>query len=294
MGDAFGERYFGNLMEVIPRILQREIDPRVPWRWTDDTAMALSIVEVLQEHDDIDSPALAAAMHRRYHAEPWRGYGGGAHRLFESMAAGVPWSEAAAALFSGTGSYGNGAAMRVAPVGAWFADDLDATVEAARRSAVVTHTHHEGQAGAIAIAVATAVAWQTRDEPPEVFRSRLFGEALARTPPGLTRDGIDEAKDTPLEAPIEEAVTRLGNGSHISSQDTVPLCLWCIARHPRDYEEALWVTVSALGDRDTTCAIVGGVVVLSAPESTLPQVWLEAREPLQGASPAGSNPVRRA
>jgi hypothetical protein len=45
-----------------------------------------------------------------------------------------------------------------------------------------------------------------------------------------------------------------------------------------DFADALWWTVAGLGDRDTTCAIVGGIVSLSA--NGLPADWLERREPL--------------
>ena len=50
----------------------------------------------------------------------------------------------------------------------------------------------------------------------------------------------------------------LRTGGQISAQDTVPYCLWCAAHHLNNYETAIWVTVTGLGDRDTTCAIVGG------------------------------------
>ena len=70
----------------------------------------------------------------------------------------------------------------------------------------------------------------------------------------------------------------VSDGSGVSSQDTVPFCLWCVARHPRDYAEAMWTTVSGLGDRDTTCAIVGGIV--AAGEGEIPAAWVAAREPL--------------
>jgi len=53
---------------------------------------------------------------------------------------------------------------------------------------------------------------------------------------------------------------------------------WCAACHFNNYEEALWITVKGLGDRDSICAIVGGIVALSAPE--IPAPWLERREPL--------------
>jgi ADP-ribosylglycohydrolase len=80
---------------------------------------------------------------------------------------------------------------------------------------------------------------------------------------------------------VETAVSLLGNGSMVVAQDTVPFSLWCVARHLDDFEEAMWQTVSGLGDRDTTCAIVGGVVSLACGRDQLPAAWLEAREPLQ-------------
>ncbi len=65
-----------------------------------------------------------------------------------------------------------------------------------------------------------------------------------------------------------------------TAPDTVPLCLWIASRYPRDYVEAMWQTVSAGGDIDTNCAIVGGIVALSAGREALPADWLAAREPL--------------
>ncbi len=62
--------------------------------------------------------------------------------------------------------------------------------------------------------------------------------------------------------------------------DTVPFTMWCAARHLHDYEQAMWTTVSGLGDRDTTCAIIGGIVALS-PLATIPATWQAAREPLE-------------
>lgn len=281
IGDAFGERFFVDPVIIETRLRSRTVERPGPWRWTDDTAMAISVVETLHEHGALEASALARSFLERYRREPWRGYGAGMHRLFEALAEGADWQVVARTLFDG-GSFGNGAAMRVAPIGAYFAEDLDAVVEAARRSAIVTHAHEEGQAGAIAIAVAAAAAWQTRALPESEAREQLFDEVLDLTPEGETRDGIDKARNTKLDFRVEMAVGRLGNGSRISSQDTVPYCLWCIARHLRDYEAALWTTVSGLGDRDTTCAIVGGVVAMATDEPAFPPQWLAQREPLAG------------
>lgn len=62
--------------------------------------------------------------------------------------------------------------------------------------------------------------------------------------------------------------------------DTVPFALWCAARHLGSYEDALWTTVSGGGDRDTTCAIVGGIVAMSTSTKSIPTKLLNAREPL--------------
>ncbi len=117
--------------------------------------MALSIVEVLLECGEIDQDALAESFRERF--DPRRGYGAAMYELVPSLERGR-WDDLARQLFGGSGSYGNGAAMRVAPLGAFFAEDVDRCVEQAERSALVTHTHPEAVAGAIAVALAAALA----------------------------------------------------------------------------------------------------------------------------------------
>src|SRR5947209_11969517 len=111
-GDAFGELFFS----ISPFTATADTLPKGPWRWTDDTHMALSVVEVLQNHGHIDQDALAAAFARRYQEQSRRGYGGGARTLLQQFNAGQSWRQVSPQLFGG-GSYGNGAAMRVAPLG---------------------------------------------------------------------------------------------------------------------------------------------------------------------------------
>jgi ADP-ribosylglycohydrolase len=278
VGDAFGERFFVPASVAASMIEQRAM-PRAPWNYTDDTEMALSIVQVLDEHGRIDQDALARLFGTRYRANPYRGYGGTAHDILQAIHEGEPWRKASSQAFGGSGSMGNGGAMRVAPLGAYFADDLGRVVTEARASAEVTHFHREGQAGAIAIAVAAAWAWRWRETHAPA--GQLFDVVLEHTPPGATRRGLEKARALPLEASPALAARELGSGSRVISEDTVPYSVWCAARHLDNYEEALWSTVSGLGDRDTTCAIVGGIVALSAGRESIPPAWFIARESLQ-------------
>jgi ADP-ribosylglycohydrolase len=277
VGDAFGQRFFGPPELVEPEIESRTV-PEAPWEWTDDTAMALSVFEHIRDQGVVDRDRLAGMFGRRYAEDPRRGYGAIAQSILTAITSGTHWRKAAGAVFEGQGSRGNGAAMRVAPLGAYFADDLDAVVRHARASAEPTHRHPDGIAGAVAVAVATAVAWRTRGEVPEIRAAAIFSEALKHTENGPTRTGIARAAALRLDFDVRTAVSALGNGAGVISSDTVPFSLWCAARHITDYEEALWATVSGLGDRDTTCAIVGGIVAAGGAE--IPQAWIEAREPL--------------
>ncbi len=198
VGDALGMRFL-----VQPSRLQDRQLPPGPWRWSDDTHMALSVVENLAQYGTIEQSALIARFAHRYRKEPYRGYGFGMRRLLAKVPSGdqkttnFAWKEAAQALFAGSGSYGNGAAMRAAPIGAFFANDPKRTAREAKLSAQVTHAHPEGQAGAIAVAVAASLlaahhnAVATISKPlqgPDFLRA-----VLQYTPPGQTRAGIETA-----------------------------------------------------------------------------------------------------
>lgn len=262
VGDAFGQ----------------QMDSRVrlpPWRWTDDTAMAISIAVELRDRGTIDPDSLAKRFADRFIAEPNRGYGAGAARLLTRVAHGASWRAEVAAMFGGKGSYGNGAAMRAAPIGAHF-ESLDRVIDEARRSAEPTHAHREGIAGAIAVAVAA-----------RLIRDGLAGAALlegvhAHTPPGDTRTWIGHASRIAADEDPYVAATELGSGAGVMAQDTVPYAIWVIARS-KTYEDAVVTATWGDGgrlptDRDTLGAIVGGVMCRAVED--IPEAWREATEPL--------------
>lgn len=254
--------------------------PGGPWLHTDDTEMAISICAVLKSHGRIDQHALAKRFARRFERDPERGYGRMTRIQLREMMAGAKWSDTAAKAFGGQGSMGNGAAMRVAPLGAYFADDLDRCAEEARASALVTHTHPEGVAGAVAVAIAAAMAWQLRVSPVNC-PSSLFDAVLQRTPESEVKRKLLVASTTPVEVPIETVARLLGNGSLVTAPDTVPFCIWLAAHHLGGFVTALGKTISVGGDCDTNAAIVGGILALSGKPDAIPGEWLKNREPAQ-------------
>jgi ADP-ribosylglycohydrolase len=273
VGDAFGEQLLRQPAQVFARLERREI-LEGPWPYTDDTVMALAIVESLERHGAIDQDWLAARFAHRWRLDPWRGYGGGAIAILSELARGADWRPVSRAAFGGAGSMGNGGAMRAAPVGAYFAGDLARAAEEARRSAEVTHAHAEGQAGAMA--VAAAAAW-IASAPADA--AGLLDAVLGVTPGGATRERIAEAARLPGDRAIDDVIARLGNGRRVLAQDTVPFALWCARHFMEDYAGALWTVVSRLGDCDTLAAIVGGLVALH-PRAVVPAEWRARRESL--------------
>lgn len=288
VGDAFGSMLDGYGADFARKTSKRLISPKRPWKWTDDTAMALSIVELLERDGTLDPDALAQAFVRRFQLEPDRGYGAGAYELLSRVSLGASWREESAGLFRGKGSFGNGAAMRAAPIGAFFAHDLERVRAEALRSAEPTHAHRDGAAGAVAVAIAAALA-QTRS----VTREALLGEVARWTPESLTRDKILRAEQLGLAFDVQFAGEELGTGANVTSQDTVPFSVWLAARHLDSYEEALWTATAHPGldlssnamslsaiDRDTVGAIVGGVVACATGLDGIPVLWLAATERL--------------
>ncbi|MBO1336173.1 ADP-ribosylglycohydrolase family protein [Streptomyces sp. VRA16 Mangrove soil] len=278
LGDAFGERWFPLFrapQQAAAEIRSRRTPHEPDWHWTDDTAMALAVVGVLERYGEVLQTELARAFAAGHAADPGRGYGYGMHQLLPELRAHPDrWPQLTTALFGGQGSLGNGAAMRVAPLGAWFHADLGRVREQAERSARVTHAHPEGVAGAVAVAVAAALS----------ARGELALRAVAdATPDSAVREGLGRAAALDPGTAPWRAADLLGNGQRIRADDTVPFALWCAARHPGDLSAALWATAEGLGDVDTTCAIAGGVVGARTGTDAAPEGWLRRREALPAA-----------
>jgi ADP-ribosylglycohydrolase len=276
IGDALGAFFEFSHGRISRRVSER-IVPSGIWHWTDDTHMALSLFSVLRQYGTIEPDAFASSLVKHYDRS--RGYGRSIRALVQRVRAGASWQEIAGQLFGQRGSYGNGCASRVAPVGAFFADDFTNLLEQARRSAWVTHQHPEAIAGTIAVASAAAWAWRLADHPidsPADFLNRI----VQHVPESEVRLRIVQARQLAADTPIAEVVRLLGNGNDATVQTTVPFALWCAAQRLENYEEAIWLTLQGQGDCDTTCAIVGGIVVLRAGIKSIPAAWYDACEAL--------------
>jgi ADP-ribosylglycohydrolase len=271
VGDALGSQYF---VPVNYPLLKRREVPSGPWQWTDDTEMAGSVVAVLVAHHRIDQDALARSFAEHHDAD--RGYGPAVNRLLRLVREGGDWRELAAALFNGQGSWGNGAAMRIAPLGAWYADDPEQATHQAEISAYTTHQHREAVVGTMAVSAAAAFA-AAPGGPPRA--EALLDGVIDLVPKSAVGAGLRRARDMLDYGDPATVAAVLGCGRRTTAHDTVPFALWAAARSLGDYQQAFWTTAQAGGDVDTTCAIVGGVIA-AGKAGAPPTEWVERTEPL--------------
>jgi poly(ADP-ribose) glycohydrolase ARH3 len=265
VGDALGMPFEGAAPTDVPERLDMLQARLGRGYYTDDTQMAIALAESLLEHGGIDDEALGRAFVDAY--DPRRGYGWGTTEVLRMVRLGVHPRDAARSAFSGGGSLGNGAAMRIAPVAVWFVRDAEALAEAARASARVTHAHRLGVDAALTQAVAIAAA--LRGENP------LAAAIKAATTPEL-RDRLVEAAGI-LGAGLgpAEIAARLGNAS--TGHESVPAAVYSATAH-ESFEAAVTFAVRCGGDADTIGAMAGAIAGARAGASAVPARWVEALE----------------
>ncbi len=214
--------------------------------YTDDTQMAIGVAETLVAHGRVVEEHLCRAFVANY--VPSRGYGRGARAVLEAMEEGRDHRQVAEKYFPG-GSYGNGAAMRVAPVGLFFRDDQRLLWEEARASALPTHLHPLGIEGAQLLALAVALCSRT----DRFDRSAYFAALLSACESDAFRAQLEAAAQ--VQSP--EDLARLGNG--IEALFSVPTAIAGFALTPESYEATISNAIFLGGDTDTIAAMAGAL-----------------------------------
>jgi poly(ADP-ribose) glycohydrolase ARH3 len=216
--------------------------------YTDDGQMAIGVAEALVACGCIDGPALCERFAANY--TPDRGYGRGARVVLEAMIHGDDHAWLAANHLPG-GSFGNGAAMRVAPVGMYFRDDHDRLWDEARRSAVPTHVHPLGVEGAqlLALAVGLASATAAGDFDRAWFFETLAARCTTLEYAGPLRRaaGVADPRDLAL----------FGNG--VDATSSVVTAIAAFGLTPSSYERTVAHAIFVGGDTDTIAAMAGAI-----------------------------------
>jgi len=267
VGDAVGASFEG-----WHRVSLEEIQARVGRQgvltYTDDTHMMIGVAESLIRCRGFDGEDMARTFIRNYELEPFRGYGPGPPRVFRMIKAGEDWDKAAQRLYRG-GSFGNGSAMRVAPVGVLYHDDLEMVREVAHKSSQITHAHSLGREGAAL--QAGAIALVTSIQPSAFDRGNFLAKIIDFAGDEIYKRKLEKIKELLIKPDETRVVIELGNG--IEAFNSVPTAIYSFLAHPDSFDGAVLYAVGLGGDTDTIGAMTGAISGAYLGIESIPDSW---------------------
>jgi poly(ADP-ribose) glycohydrolase ARH3 len=191
----------------------------------------------------------------------------------------LKWYEVARIVFE-NGSFGNGAAMRVSPVGLFYHHDLEGLQRAAIEQANITHVHPLGQWGAVMQAYSVGLAVSQNPNAPlkkeqmvTELREILWGGPIEYM---KALNKIEEMVGQGKKLQSQEVVKSLGNG--VEAHFSVPSACYIAIIYSPDFCDAIRAAISLGGDTDTIAGMVGAIVGAHVGEKGLPVEWLDQLE----------------
>lgn len=254
VGDALGVPFETKLVNFEPLLawdgktfLGSQYHGLLPGQYSDDTQMSLMVAESLIENHGFNPDDLSARYVDWMTSGRWRGHGRTTKMALESLLSGTHWSESGV-----PGSLGNGTAMRAAPFGVYFRNDIKSLVSIVKIDSAITHASDDAEAGALAIALTAAFA--VNDDLDD-----LLNRLVEYLPDSKVKSSIASLDSLVNSEYInaQQALRVLGTKANV--KETVPSVLYCFLKFT-DYHEAVEASIRAGGDTDTTAAIVGALI----------------------------------
>ena len=252
--------------------------------FTDDTEMTIALAASLVSCRSLDGAHCATAYAKAFIAEPRRGYGPSASQILNMLAEGANFRTSGRAIHP-QGSYANGGAMRIAPVGLAFRNASEEVLYRAVEMALLcTHVHPEAVDGAFiqAKAISELCRWKTASNR-QVSELLVHLQSLAGTDPmrlrmdfileGLARGWSDEKFLAMVCMPNE-----FGEQFQIHAAEAVACALWAFANEWHHPEMCVIRAVMLGGDADTVGAMAGALAGALHGTDWVPNRWLHAME----------------
>jgi poly(ADP-ribose) glycohydrolase ARH3 len=237
--------------------------------------MALGIAEsLIINQGKIISEHLGKTFHENYLREPGRGYAIGPPSIFAMVEKeNLTYLQAASRLFDRKGSFGNGASMRITPVGLFFFDSQH-LYEEVTKSAIVTHTHPLGVDGAAILAKAISMAVPL--VPEEIDKKQNWDYFLFQL--GKFAKTVDFKKkiESVKELYKKNEILKIASfilGADITAHRSVPYAIYSFIKNPFSFEECLFDSILISEDRDTIGAMVGGILGAFLGIQNIPSAW---------------------
>ncbi len=269
IGDSWGASYEGRYYPVDVEDFQL-----VGGNYTDDSEMMKGVLEsLLVNNGEFNGLHMAKTFVENYDYR--RGYGSGATSVLMQIKDGLPWDRPAKEAFYGAGSFGNGAAMRICPVGLLYHKNLARLETVVDQVSVITHTHPLGREGALlqAYAVALAVQEDPRSFEPVDFVKKLQNLQLSR----VYHQKLERIETYLSTAPpINRIISQLG--VNITAPESVPIAIYNFLNNSSNFYEVLHSSIKCGGDTDTIACMAGALCGAFLGIESIPKNWIDILE----------------
>lgn len=289
LGDCLGAPYEGDC-GISKTILQKYFDKlEGPYfkspvkQYTDDAAMTKCLVESVIAEEKFDALDVAKRFVKEYFNNPRRGYGQQVVEIFHKLRAQKfedPFGPAKEQ-FDGSGSYGNGGAMRVSPLALFCNSNYEELVNLVRLSAELTHTHKQGYDGTILQAI--AVHQSLHLDPKEMLDVQNFSSRLIQKMSQIEKDceGLDLDDPCPYQTQLKKMQILLDKkedahdqevertlGTSVAALYSVPTAIFCFLRActpipeintDNPFRRTIQYAISLGGDTDTIASMAGAI-----------------------------------
>jgi poly(ADP-ribose) glycohydrolase ARH3 len=233
--------------------------------YSDDTEMAIAILEEIIDRGTIEADSLASRFAQEAHSI---GYSSRMIIYLSMISEGVPRQEAMDIIYPPEGSWGNGAAMRVAPLAVHFYTDPQRLSQEVRESAIATHTHPLAIDGAQALAA--VIASTLRGER----REASLQAAIRAVEEPEFEFALKRIKSS-FEMPWSPSDVARSLGNELSALRSVPGAILC-GLQSETYEEAYRFAIEMGGDTDTQAAMAGAIVGARLGANALDKTWVDS------------------
>ncbi len=246
-------------------------------QYTDDTQLTVATAHSMARLGRVDGADIANEIAQLWRDKTIIGAGPVAHRAIGKILEGVDWREAA----DPEDLPFNGAAMRISPLGLWFAGEpIDAMREGVETASLVTHGHPVGIDAALVIAQAVALAATTNVVDRAVYLGEL--ERIATTEPlrGCLHH-LNEWLDLDETAALTAIVVATeqkpvdGLGINVMAVPTTLASLYCFLASTEDYPATIERALRVGGDVDTIAAIAGAISGAHNGISAIPRALID-------------------
>lgn len=246
-----------------------------PGQYTDDTLMSIALSSSLIQHNGFDPEAVAAEYLAWYETGNTRGIGTTTAAAMMNLKLGATWQESGLIhTMDGLPAGGNGTAMRAAPIGLAYRNNLNKLLEVSMLDASITHNSDEPKLGSIAVALGTALL--SFGDVPAIRGSSLG--VLPGVIHVLSSDNsilVDKMRLAYSHyqkgtAP-SRALAEIGSSGYVP--ETVASAFYCLAVTD-NFKDCVVMAVKAGGDTDTTAAVAGALAGTYYGLEGIPQEYL--------------------